>query len=322
VLSASIDVMSILAVEGLYDRKAVVVWPTDDFLSLPSDLNELRSVADMNQVDRIAMEAKGLIPPKGITLERFNELRVGIRGDHVALEKALCSGALTEAFNKLSKLILAVSGGQNLVVVLPEKTPIHNMCWTKFITKWTSGEAKSMRSYKSSDSGYGVLNSVKEWPLVFHGVQSGTVKAGELVPSNTFLYGGHSVNYDYYSYLGVELSRDVEMTISFPVTDRFSGARAIKVSGGGGYMLMVSPPDKGEHHIIQEALDMERLPTLAPLIAAISDKIKTMHIAIPREFGLVMRAMTLIALQRMGPYHRLFGLCLLIKKQATTIKKP
>lgn len=29
------DLLSILTAEGLYDRKAVVVWPTEKFVSLP-----------------------------------------------------------------------------------------------------------------------------------------------------------------------------------------------------------------------------------------------------------------------------------------------
>ena len=31
------DLVSILTADGLYDRKAVVVWPTEDFLKFPAD---------------------------------------------------------------------------------------------------------------------------------------------------------------------------------------------------------------------------------------------------------------------------------------------
>ena len=89
-----------------------------------------------------------------------------IREDHKAMEKALVDSALNQAFNRLSKLVLAVSGGQNLVAVLSRETPSHMMCWSELVRKWTPGEGKVEQSYKSSDACYGALNSVKDWPLV------------------------------------------------------------------------------------------------------------------------------------------------------------
>lgn len=124
------------------------------------------------------------------------------------------------------------------------------MSWAELPETWTLGEGKVIPGYNSSDTSYGALNSVKDWPLVFHGVQPGIVKAGALVPDSTFLYGGHSVHYDYYAFLGVEASLEAEMEVSFPVSDRFSGARAVKVSGGDGYMLIVPPPDKMKNFVI------------------------------------------------------------------------
>ena len=59
------DLLSILSAEGLYDRKAVVVWPTKSFLSLPVDPDKLSGVANMDAVELMVMEEKGLIPPSG-----------------------------------------------------------------------------------------------------------------------------------------------------------------------------------------------------------------------------------------------------------------
>jgi hypothetical protein len=178
------DVHSILAVDGLYDRKAVVVWPTDEFLSLPEDSSGLASVADMNQVEIRAMTERGMIPPEGITADKADERRLVVREDHEAMDEALVSSSLNQAFNKLSKLILSVAGGQNLVVVLSEDMPSHYMSWTEITSKWTKGDGKIVKNYKSDSSAYGTLNSVKDWPLVFHDVQPGPVRVGSLVPSN------------------------------------------------------------------------------------------------------------------------------------------
>ena len=56
---------------------------------------------------------------------------------------------------------------------------------------------------------------------------------------------------------------------------------------------------------------MERLPALAPLIAAIRDNAHPPHMNIQRDViqkvGSIMAEMIPIALQRIGPYHRLFG---------------
>jgi hypothetical protein len=56
------DLMSILTVEGLYERKAVVVWPTSDFLSVPDDRQKLAAVCNMPLAELIALYEKRMIP--------------------------------------------------------------------------------------------------------------------------------------------------------------------------------------------------------------------------------------------------------------------
>jgi hypothetical protein len=96
------DVVSIIEAEGVFDRKAVVVWPTEDFLTLPSDPAKLRSVVDMTRVEEIAMEEKGLLPKEGIPVAEAEPLRVVVREDQEAMDKALINWALTQAFTRLS----------------------------------------------------------------------------------------------------------------------------------------------------------------------------------------------------------------------------
>lgn len=79
------DVYSILAVDGQYDRKAVVVWPTEDFLALPEDPSCLEAVADINLVEIRAMSDQGMIPHAGVTAAKAEELRLVIREDHEAM---------------------------------------------------------------------------------------------------------------------------------------------------------------------------------------------------------------------------------------------
>jgi hypothetical protein len=59
------DLVSILSVVGLYSRKAVIAWPTKEFLSLPAVLDSLQPYLDMNTVVWPAIESKGRISLSG-----------------------------------------------------------------------------------------------------------------------------------------------------------------------------------------------------------------------------------------------------------------
>ena len=68
------DLVSILTAEGLYDRKAVVVWPTVDFLKLPDDPNKLEQACNMELVDLVAIMEKGLFLPRRWTSDDYQNL--------------------------------------------------------------------------------------------------------------------------------------------------------------------------------------------------------------------------------------------------------
>ena len=69
-----------------------------------------------------------------IPFAEFDALRAIIREDQEAMDEALIAGALSQAFHRLTKLIAAVSGGQNLVVVLSKSSPPGALCWTDLLT--------------------------------------------------------------------------------------------------------------------------------------------------------------------------------------------
>ena len=245
------DVLSILSVDDLYSRKAVVVWPTNTFLAMPPDPEKLADACNMKLVELAALVEKGLIPPLGFsTGEKYHELVTAVRKDSEAMDAALEMSARSQAYALLSKLVLAVSGGQNLVAVVSKCTPPNAMRWVNFPEWWSDAQGREVRDYTSSEVGYGVLNAVGNWPLVYHRCKSGPVKLGDLVPRKTFLVEGHKICYDANSYLGAENALTSDATISFPVTDRVGGARAIKLSGGKGYMLVVPEPDKIRNFVI------------------------------------------------------------------------
>ena len=244
------DLLSILSVEGLYDRKAVVVWPTSGFLNFPIDPDSLKPFVDMDKAALSVIRQRKLVSHDVLKHEIADELKAEVQADHEAIRHGIIGQALTEALLRLAKLILAVPGGQNMVAVVGNDAPVYAMCWTKFVKSWSASESKGSRNYKSHDAGYGVLNSVKSWPWAFkvNRVQIG--KAGELIPKYPFLLYGYDVTISMDSLFDVLESHDAEIELSYPVTDRLGGARAIKVSGGKGYMLVVPEPDKLRNFII------------------------------------------------------------------------
>jgi excisionase family DNA binding protein len=244
------DLLSIITAEGLYDRKAVVVWPTEEFLAKPQDPKVLADACNMELAELIAVSEKKLIPFGGVTTAEYRELVPEVRKDAELMDAAVDICARSQAYAALSKLVLSVSGGQNLVVVLSSSATTKAVSWLTYPTRIDIGQCPHIKAYKSADSGYGVLNAVSDWSRVFHGPASGSVKAGDLVPRTTFLFNGEQIFYDPNSYMGVENALSMEVEISYPVTDRFNGARAIKVSGDKGYMLVVPEPDKIKNFII------------------------------------------------------------------------
>ncbi len=244
------DLVSILAADGLYDRKAVVVWPTKGFLSLPRDPAMLADACNMKLVELTAIMEKGLILPRGWVEKDYHGLVDKVREDAEAMASALEISARSQAFALLSKLVLAVSGGQNLVAVISKSTPPSAMRWAAFPDGWSEGQGREVKNYASNDPGYGALNAVGNWSLIYHGIKPVSVKAGDLVPRDSFNVDGNKIYYDANSYSGVENSLTAPMDISFPVTDRFGSARAVKVAGGNGYMLVVPEPDKVRNFII------------------------------------------------------------------------
>ena len=87
------DLLSILTAEGLYDRKAVVVWPTEDFLKLPDDPKKLADVCNMKLVELVAVVEKDPVPPQGLTVERYRELVAVVRSDEAAMAGIKNSGS-------------------------------------------------------------------------------------------------------------------------------------------------------------------------------------------------------------------------------------
>lgn len=244
------DLLSIISETSLYDRKAVVVWPTSNFLAMPSDSRLLAKACNMKLVELTAVIEKGLTIPSDFTADEYHELVAIARKDTEGMDAALEISARSQAYALLSKLVLAVSGGQNLVAVVSMSTPKNAMRWVNLPEWWSDAQGREVRDYTSSEIGYGVLNAVADWSLVYHGCKSGPVKMADLVPRKTFLLEGHKIYYDANSYLGAENALTSDATISFPVTDRVGGARAIKVSGRKGCMLVVPEPDKIRNFII------------------------------------------------------------------------
>lgn len=243
------DLMTILTAEGLYDRKAVVVWPTSDFLAMPPDPNDLTEACNMKLVDLTAVIEQDLLFPK-YTVEDYHRLVEQVRQDSTAMASALQISARSQAYALLSRLVLAITGGQNLVVVVSKSTPKNHMRWLTFPEYWSDGDCKEVKNYTSSEPGYGALNAVGKFPLMYHGIKPGCMQAGDLVPRKTFSLDGDKVYYDANSYLGAEQALTASVELSFPVSDRFSGARAIKVSADDSYMLVVPEPDKIRNFII------------------------------------------------------------------------
>ena len=246
------DLLSILSEDHLYDRKAVIVWPTKSFLAPPADFKLLAKACNMNMklVELVAVIEKNLVPRHEITADKYRELLPAIRKDVKAMDAALDISARSQAFALLSKLLLAISGGQNLVAVVSKSTPTNTMRWVNFPDWWSDAQGQEVKNYMSNEPEYGALNAVGDWPLVYHRSKLGSVRLGDLVPPSTFELEGQKIYYDANSYLGAENALTTEATVSLPVTDRLGGARAIKVAGDKGYMLVVPEPDKLRNFVI------------------------------------------------------------------------
>ena len=100
------DVHSVLSVDGLYDRKAVVVWPTEEFMRLPDDPATLADTCNMKLVDLTAVMEKDLLF-QGYTVEDYHKMVAEVRRDADAMSAALQVSARSQAFALLSKLMLA-----------------------------------------------------------------------------------------------------------------------------------------------------------------------------------------------------------------------
>jgi len=240
------DLMSILAAEGLYDRKAVVVWPTENFLQLQSDSSRLESYLDMNLIADSLIEH---LVTKPMSVEAVERLRRQALCDTGQLDEIIVGEAINESVYRLSKLVLAVSGGQNLVVVLDD-APAHAVCWTALIGSWVRGSGVPTKNYDTNSKCYGILNSVKEWSLEMHGLPGGEVSFRDLVPMDELIVQGRSLPRDESWYVDEVESLAVAATIQYPVTNRFGKPMSVQVNAERGYMLVVPKPDKPRNFIL------------------------------------------------------------------------
>jgi hypothetical protein len=55
------DLLSILTAEGMYDRKAVVIWPSSGFLNFPLDPDRLKPFVDMDKAALFVIRQRGMV---------------------------------------------------------------------------------------------------------------------------------------------------------------------------------------------------------------------------------------------------------------------
>jgi excisionase family DNA binding protein len=244
------DLLSILSVKGLYDRKAVIVWPSSGFLNFPVDPDSLRPYVDMEKATLSVIRQRGMVSSDVSNSEIDAGLIAEVQADPEAIRHGVIGQALTEALLRLAKLNLAVSGGQNVVAVVGDDAPVYAMCWTRFVESWSDSDSKESRNYKSDDAGYGVLNSVKSWPRIFKVRRLRSWEGGDLIPKDSFQLYGYAVTIRIDSLFDVLESHGAAVELSYPVSDRFGSARAVKVSSDGGYLLVIPEPDKLKNFLI------------------------------------------------------------------------
>ncbi|VGO22002.1 helix-turn-helix domain-containing protein [Pontiella sulfatireligans] len=238
------DLLSILAEENLYSRKAVIVWPTSDFLSVPNNPDTLQPHIDMNDVMWSVMEGKGMAPAAGLTAERIEGLKVEVLKDRDALNASINHLAMSEVVYRLSRLILDISGGLRLAVVTGDDAPKHALVWTRLVDSWKPCSRLPVKRYDTKSACYGALNAVKGWGLEFDCLATGLHDLQELLPAEDLDEFDRSYHVDYMSYEEVRAALDEKVEVSFPVESRTGNAMAVQVSAGDGFMIVVPKPDK------------------------------------------------------------------------------
>lgn len=238
------DLLSILAENNLYSRKAVIVWPTPAFLSIPGNPDLLQSYIDMNTVIWSVIEDKGMMPSSGLTVERIEELRAKASSDKPAVNGAVIHSAMSEAIYRLSRLIPGISGGLRLALVVGKDAPDHSLCWTGLVQAWKPSSQMAVKKYDTKSIGYGALNAVKDWGMEFNGQGEGQYQTESLLPICEVAVCGQSISIgaDWYDEISHALAKEV--SVAYPVSTRAGNAMAIQVDSGDGFMLVVPEPHK------------------------------------------------------------------------------
>lgn len=243
------DLLSILSEPHLYDRKAVIVWPTSEFLAPPSDTKKLQPHVDMNVARWLIVESRGLLFAKGLTSEQLKNLPHEAGLDPKALGDAVTQEAMSQGVFRLAKLSLAVSGGQNLLVIVDRDAPADSLCWNRLASSWSADSGIEVKNYSSSSTAYGVLTSVKEWGLVFKGSTVGTMPVAKLLPK-TVKIREIKLAMDKEWFADTPEALEVSAAVSYPVVNRFGSPKAVQVDSGKGFMLVIPKPDKPKSLVI------------------------------------------------------------------------
>ena len=240
------DLVSIIEEQNLYNRSAVVVWPTKNFMQPPADTSELESHLDMHILAMDQLEKQGLMAE---TPEAIYALGEQVLNDPDVRSEAVIAESISEVVYRLSKLMLAVSGGQNLVVIVDD-APDHALCWTRLVNSWKANDGVSVSHYDTKSRCYGALNSVKTWSLDFTGLKTGSFIAADLMPMGDVDVMGHTLAIDDVWYAETPDALEKNTSVEYPVGDRFGKACAVQVNTDGGYMLVVPKPDKPRNFIV------------------------------------------------------------------------
>jgi excisionase family DNA binding protein len=259
------DLLSILTEPHLYDRKAVIVWPTSEFLAPPADTDKLHPYVDMHDARWQVIERRGMAAAlKGLTSEQIKNLATTAKLDHKDLRDAVTQDAMSQGVFRLAKLSLAVSGGQNLLVIVDQDAPEDSLCWSRLVSSWGTDDGVEVKNYSSGSTAYGVLTSVKEWGLVFKGSSVGTMPVAKLLPKRNVEIRGINVSMDKERFADTPEALEVIATVSYPVVNRFGSPKAVQVDSGKGFMLVIPKPDKPKNFIIglKTGRGVEKAPKL------------------------------------------------------------
>lgn len=226
------DIVSIFMEPNLYTRKAVVIWPTPQYLEKPQPSNQILDIL-LNGPVRLFPELQ--------SLKQKNP-------------KILLDWLVTETIVRLWMLIATPTGGQNLLIIVDPKVNPALHHWVKLISQCDKISEPPIKHYDSESLGCGVLNAVKSWPYAFRPCTNPIQKITDFIPLSEGILPQKRSFLNFFSWFVPSWAHtpapnpwdsvvvDTEMRRSYPVTDSFFRPCAILHECDFGYMLVIPPP--------------------------------------------------------------------------------